>query len=225
VFYVQETAKLVPSRYDDYLEAAQSTLIPLYDDLGLRSVAFWETVPTQGYWPEVISLWEIDGLDAYGSILARQYSDGPAGRRFRAWLELLADVATSTHGLVMRSSRESLTLEQLQQQGISVEVCVHETVKTTPNMSRQYAEHVSRHWKPIAERHGRSMLGVYSVTWRNAEVINIWALDGWDALSKATETMPGDRDVWAWTEIAMSLRQDWDDRILHALPFSPLRPA
>ena len=48
------------------------------------------------------------------------------------------------------------------------------------------------------------------------------ALDGWEALNPATRTMPDDRDVWAWTEIAMSLRQDWDDRILHALPFSPL---
>lgn len=223
MFYVQETAKLVPARYDDYLEAAQSTLIPLYHDLGLRLVAFWETVTSQGYWPEVIALWEMDGLDAYGSVLAQQYSAGPYERRFRGWLEQLADLATGTEGLVMRSSRESPTLEQLRQQGFDVGVCIHETVRTTPNMSRQYAEHVSRQWRPIAERHGRSMLGVYSVTWRNAEVVNIWALEGWQALSRPTETMPGDPEVWAWTEIAMSLRQDWDDRILHALPFSPLR--
>ena len=66
------------------------------------------------------------------------------------------------------------------------------------------------------------MLGVYWVTWRNAEVINIWALDGWEALNRATRTMPDDPEVTAWVEIAMSLRHDWDDRILHALPFSPL---
>ena len=89
-------------------------------------------------------------------------------------------------------------------------------------MTRRYAEHVSRRWKPIAERHGRWMLGVYALAWRNTEVINIWALEGWDALNRATKTMPDDPDVWAWTEIAMSLRQDWDDRILSALPFSPL---
>ena len=223
MFYVQETAKLVPSRVDDYLEAAESRLMPLYHDLGLRAVALWETVTTQGHWPEVISLWEMDGLDAYSGILAEQYSDGSTGRRFRQWLEQLGEVATSTQGLVMRPSADTATLGQLKNQGLDVEVCVHETVKTTPNMSRRYAEHVSKHWQPIAERHGRSMLGVYSVAWRNAEVINIWALDGWEALNKATQTMPEDRDVWAWTEIAMSLRQDWDDRILHALPFSPLR--
>ena len=222
MIYVQETAKLVPSRLDDYLEAAESKQIPLYHDLGIRSVAFWETVTTQGYWPEVISLWELDDLDAYGSILARQYSEGSPGRRFRDWLEQLAEVATSTQGMVLRPSSDTPTLEQLRKQGLSVQGCVHETVKTTPNKTRQYAEHVSRHWKPIAERHGRSMLGVYSVSWRNAEVINIWALDGWEALNKATRTMPDDRDVWAWTELPMSLRQDWDDRILHALPFSPL---
>ena len=86
MFYVQETAKLVPSRRGDYLEAAHSRLIPLYHDLGMRLVAFWETVTTQGYWPEVIGLWEMDGLDAYSAILARQYSDGPPSRRFRDWL-------------------------------------------------------------------------------------------------------------------------------------------
>ena len=225
MFYVQETAKLVPSRVGDYHRAAESTLLPLYRDLGLRPVALWETVTTQGYWPEVIGLWEIDDLEAYASILARQYSEAATARRFGSWLEQLGELATDTHGLVLRPSADTLTLEQLQAQGQNVQVCVHETVRATPNMARQYAEHVSRHWKPIAERHGRSMLGVYSVVWRNAEVVNIWALDGWDALSMPTRTMPGDRDVWAWTEIAMSLRQDWDDRIVHALPYSPLRSA
>ena len=49
------------------------------------------------------------------------------------------------------------------------------------------------------------------------------AVAGWEALNPATRTMPDDRDVWAWTEIAMSLRQDWDDRILCARLCSLLR--
>ena len=222
MIYLQETAKLVPTRVGDFQTAAESVLIPLYRDLGLRLVAFWETVTSQGYWPEAISLWELDDLDRYAAMLAGQYGDGPAGRRFRNWLEQLAELATSTHGAVLRPSADTLNLAQLQQRGLSAALCVHETVKTTPNLTYRYAEHVSRQWKPIAERHGRSMLGVYSVMWRNAEVINIWALDDWNALNRAARTMPDDPEVMAWVEIAMSLRQDWDDRILHALPFSPL---
>lgn len=223
MIYLQETVRLVPTRVADYQKAAQSTLIPLYSDLGIRLVAFWETVTSQGYWPEVLSLWELDDLDAYGSILEQQYSGSPRGQRFRSWLEQQAELATGTEGSIMRPSSDTLSLEALREQGMRVDVCVHETVKTTPGMTQRYAEHVSRQWKPVAERHGRSMLGVYSVAWRNAEVINIWALDGWEALNRATRTMPDDPEVSAWVEIAMSLRQDWDDRILHALPFSPLR--
>ena len=222
MIYLQQTLKLAPGRQGDFPAAAESELIPLYSDLGFRLVAFWETVTTQGPWPEAIGLWELDGLDAYGAGLGQQYGPGPLGRRFRAWLERLAELATGSHGLVLRPSSDTPTLEQLRSQGLRAEVCVHETVKTTPGMTFRYAEHVSRQWRPIAERHARRMLGVYSVTWRNAEVINIWALEGWEALDRATKTMPGDPDVGDWVEIAMSLRQDWDDRILHALPFSPL---
>ena len=66
------------------------------------------------------------------------------------------------------------------------------------------------------------MVGVYAVAWRNTEAVNIWALEDWEAIGKYQGVIMQDQEARGWSEIAISLRTDWYDRLLSALPFSPI---
>lgn len=222
MIYAQETVELIPGKFKEYQESLEQTQIPLYHDLGYRLVAAWETVSSQGHWPEVLTLWEIDDYLAYGRILKAQYTPGPLASRFRDLQDRLGSVATHTQGRMMTPSSGTPTLEQIKQSGRNAKVCVHETIQTTPRKSKEYAEQCQRLWEPVASRYGRWMLGVYAVAWRNAEAVNIWALDDWETIGTQQVPLRSDPATHSWSEIAISLRQDWHDRLLSALPCSPI---
>jgi hypothetical protein len=222
MIYHQENVQVVPARFEEYLDAFQRELGPLYHDLGYRLVSCWETVASQGRWPEVVSLWEMDGYAQYAEICKRQYGDGPQGRAYRAWQRRQGALVTQTQGRILLPSSGTPTLEQMKASGRRAQVCVHETIKTTPKKAREYAEQCQRLWAPVAARHGRWMLGVYQVAWRNAEAINIWALEDWETIARYQGKIMQDEGAQTWTEMAMSLRSDWHDRLLYALPFSPV---
>ena len=222
MIYAQETVRVIPHKFDEYVHALESEQMPVYHDLGYRLVACWETVASQGYWPEVISLWEMDDYAAYGAICRKQYADDQAGRGFRAWRERLGDLVTQTQGRILLPSSKTPSLEEVRRAGLGAKVCVHETVVSTPRKSKEYAEQVQRLWEPVATRFGRWMVGVYAVAWRNTEAINIWALEDWEAIGKYQDVIMQDPEARGWSEIAISLRTDWHDRLLSALPFSPI---
>jgi len=222
MLYAQEIINIVPGKAQEYVQALEREQMPLYQALGYRLVSAWETVASQGYWPEVLTLWEMDDYSHYGEVCRRQHDGGPLMKRYRAWQQRLGELSTGTQGRILVPSSRTQPLTALKRSKFKARICVHETVITTPRKSREYAEQVQRLWQPVAERHGRSMLGVYAVAWRNTEAINIWVLDDWDTIGKHQQALQKDPDGLAWSEIALSLRQDWYDRILVALPFSPV---
>src|SRR5439155_1528180 len=134
--------------------------------LGYRLVSAWETVASQGYWPEVLTLWEMDDYTHYGEVCRRQHDGGPLTKRYRDWQQRLGELSTGTQGRILVPSSKTQPLTALKRSKFKARICVHETVATTPRKSREYAEQVQRLWQPVAERHGRSMLGVYAVAWR-----------------------------------------------------------
>jgi hypothetical protein len=221
MLYIQERTKVSGGGFDAFTRAAAEEQVPLYHDLGLRLVAYWKTVHTQGYWPEVVCLWEIDDYRDFAKLGAQQFSGGPLGGRSRAWRAHLATLATESRGVLLSPSSGTPTLEQLRKQGKSWAICLHESATTLPNMKFEYIEHIQKLWRPVAERHGRWMLGTYAEIWHNKEAINIWALEGWDAIAKYQSKFGEDPDAATWNVVAKALRTDWDDRLLVALPFSP----
>ncbi len=222
MLYIQEKTRLLATKIDEFLEAADKEQIPLNADTGLRLVAYWETVRSQGYWPEVISLWELDDFPSFADVNSKRYSDGSLGKRYRQWQEHLGTLATASRGVLFWPSSHTPTLEQIKLSGKRASICVHESVTTTPNKSREYIEQLQKLWTPVAERHGRWMVGTYTEIWHNTQATNIWALEDWEALGKYQSKMGGDDDAHTWVEVGMALRHDWDDRLLVSLPFSPI---
>lgn len=222
MLYHQETVEIAPGKFEEYIAAFQKELLPAYQGLGYRLVACWETVATQGHWPEVVSLWEMDSYAHYAAICKRQYGSGPEAKAFRAWQRRQGALVLHTQGRILQPSSKTPTLAQMQASGKRASVCVHETVITTPKKGSIYAEQCQDLWAPVAGRHGRWMVGAYNVAWRNAEAVNIWALEDWETIAKYQGKIMNDPGAKSWTEMAMSLRTDWHDRILAALPCSPV---
>jgi len=91
--------------------------------------------------------------------------------------------------------------------------------------SREYVEQLQKLWLPIAEKHGWWMVGSYYSPWRNREVFNIWGAEKWDIVPPggySTEWKDEAGDTHTWIEMGVAIREDWDDSVMVALPFSPI---
>lgn len=108
-------------------------------------------------------------------------------------------------------------------------VYIHELVDITgPNRAR-YMQHMTANWCPIArEERGQLCYGVWGTvgsTGRWPQVVNMWELDGWDALAGdfAHElSHPGlqDPSLAEWWVVAAGLRSGGFDRILEPAPWA-----
>jgi hypothetical protein len=225
MIYLLENIRTAPDKRAEFFAAAEREQLPLYSDLGYRLVVYWETAPFQGYWPEAVALWELDGYGHYSAVCKAEYGDGPLAQRRREWQRRLGALATSSQGRVLIPSSGTPTLAQMRKTGRRAPMAVIETVHTMPGKSRVYVEQMQKLWGPVAEKFGRWMIGTYWAPWNHRVCINIWAAEEWGTVPPGgmfTDTQSVASDAHTWVEVGMALRDEWDDRVVVALPFSSL---
>ncbi len=226
MLYMMETLRLVPSKIEAFKKFAESAQLPLFEELGYRLVAYWETSPLQGYWPEAVALWEMDDFGHYGQICAKEYGDGAIGRTARDMRRRLGEFVTAGDSRIMSPSPSSKTptLAEIKRSGRRIPMCVIEQVHTVPGKSLEYITQLEKIWTPVAEKAGRWMVGTYASGWRHREAINIWAAEEWATVPPGVFRTDVDElasDAHTWVEMGLALRDEWDDRVMIALPFSP----
>jgi hypothetical protein len=231
MIYIHETTNIAPGKMDPFVDLFEGTYQPLMEGLGARLVALWETVDISLPWPQTIALWEIDDIAHYTRIARARYQDEALGPRFRAWRNERESVSTGGVGRILTPAATNPTLAQLKADGLNAEICVHEWLTTQPDKQRDYVEQIERLWVPYAVRNGRRWIGTYSTNWKNFEAISIWALEKglqtmdehYSPEARANESPADKADLHGWMAIAISLRERFDDGLLHALRPTPLR--
>ena len=104
-------------------------------------------------------------------------------------------------------------------------MCLHSTIRTWPGKSREYVEQLQKLWRPVAEKQGLWMVGSYYSPWRNREVFNIWGDEKWSMVQLgdiSSDWKDEAGDTHTWVEMGLAVRDDYDDRFMVALPFSPI---
>lgn len=223
MLYIHEQLELVMGRTDDYVERFQQQYQPLMEELGARLVGTWETVAISLPWPMAIILWEVDDMAHYARIANAQYRDAALTPRFREWRNGLGEVSRRGEGRILTPSSKTPTLADIQRQGFSLDVCVHEWITAQPDKEKDYAECIGTLWMPYAVQHGRHWIGTYTTNWKNHECISIWALDkGYDTMPENYEAPWFDlmerEGIKTWMSVAIALRERYDDGLMHALP-------
>jgi hypothetical protein len=113
---------------------------------------------------------------------------------------------------------------------VNSKVYIHEFVDIIGQNRARYMHHITANWGPIG-REERNMLcfgvwGTVGSTGRWPEVVNLWELDGWDALAanfahEFSAASLQDDSLAQWWAVAAEMRRGGLDRILVPEPWSP----
>jgi hypothetical protein len=113
---------------------------------------------------------------------------------------------------------------------VNSKIYIHEFIEIIGHNRARYMHHMTANWCPTA-REERNMLcfgvwGTVGSTGRWPEVVNMWELDGWDALAANFEhelSSPTlqDPSLAEWWAAAAELRRGGFDRVLVPEPWNP----
>lgn len=226
MIYVHQFNRVRNANFTGLYQAVQETALPIAENLGVRLLGYWETLPSQGFWPETVAVWEFDDFGHYIKVTEALHGSGrePAAQK---WAEQRGEWITSTESSLCYASKASPTVEQLVSSGLRAPLCTHEYVHCMPARQAEYLELLEEMWwRRVAEPAGRSVIGLFWSPWKNTRAINIWGQgETWEECNPMgrAAVWEDDVDFRIWQTLGQQIRTDWDDRFIVPAPFSPIR--
>jgi hypothetical protein len=226
MIYVHQINTIRDGKFAKLYEAVQETAAPIAERLDVRLLGYWETLPSQGLWPQTVAVWEFDDFSHYVRVTEALHGSNREADAQR-WLEQRGEWITSTESLLCYKSALSPTAAELQASGLRAPLCTHEYVHCKPARQAEYLELCEEMWwRRVAEPAGRSLIGLYWSPWKNTRAINIWGQgETWEECNPMGRTAAWENDVNfdIWQTLGQAIRDDWDDRFLVPAPFSPIK--
>jgi hypothetical protein len=183
----------------------------------------WGVVGATGPWPQVVNIWEEDGLEGLAASFRLEFGNAqlqdPA---LEKWWAGAADLRSGGFDRLLLPHPDTLTVEELCQADGGGEVYAHELIKVAPGTARQFLDAVLAEAAGARERFGWRLAGAWWTAMRNGnECVLLWAIPSWEAWAAAEQSAsPG---CAAPLDHAAALICDRERILLVDAPLSPLR--
>jgi hypothetical protein len=184
--YLHEIIHVVPGREEPYMAAvlasgAYEVLSPgevaAYDQVGL-----FRTTGTSGRWSKVINLWEGRDWKQFAHNLSLQFTE----RRdpyLEDWWNRNLTLRRGGFDRMLVPAAFSPDLATLTARGVKGRVFLHEILHVRHGEARAYLQRFEQDFLPAAVRRGWQLIGAYRVAMRPREVLTLWGMQEWSALS------------------------------------------
>ncbi|MBM4405971.1 MAG: hypothetical protein FJ039_07305 [Chloroflexi bacterium] len=223
--YLHETVDVVGGKEQEYIDALEKNWLPVAKKRDLRLVGFWTTVGTTGRWPEAVALWEMDDWRHYARLRETQYAvNKPKDQNLAGWAEQYAwQFRTGGYDRLLIPGPKTPTLAELLKNKVKGQVFLHEILTCVPGRVDDYLKAIADEYLPVARSRGVELVGSYKRAMSNTEAINIWVFKEWAAFAEIREVQHKHKGLKAWMKRAMTLRTDWEDKLLNPVSWNPLR--
>ncbi len=222
--YLQEMVRVAPGKTDDYIEAMAQRGVPLMTRAGLTLIGAWEVQLTLR---EMLLIWRVESADAFPDEgwLLQSPQVQPEGVAFRRELDGLLE---SLQGSLMLAVPVSPTPGPGPLPGPPRRrLYFHEVMQVRPGKMLEYLGQLAVEALPQWNRAGWRIEGVFRTRTRPRELIwfvsyetgreGLYEPKNWlDPEAPMTELAPWMEKAWKW-------RNEWTDRLMLPLPFSPLQ--
>jgi hypothetical protein len=183
----------------------------------------WGVVGSTGHWPQVVNLWEEDGLRGLSRSFDLETSSptlqDPA---LAKWWAAAADLRSGGFDRIVLPHPSMPSIEALCADGAGGTVYAHELIDVPVGQSTAFLDAAVTAAAATTDRFGWRLIGAFRTAMRaDDEAILLWAIPSWDAWSQAEQAVAaGSVTLLGPAESAVTGRH----RILLVdAPLSPLR--
>jgi NIPSNAP len=224
--YIHEFIDIIGHNRGRYMYHMTANWTPIaIEDRHQLCFGVWGVVGSTGHWPQVVNIWEEDGLDG----MARSFDHelGHADLQDPKLAEWWAAAATLRSGGLDRLLAPAPwmpTIEAHCQEGRRGTTYAHEQVRVARGTSAAYLEIVRQEAVPALERFGWSLVGAWeTLMGDDSECFLLWAIPTWAQWAEREQARRTEPGLVRWETRNLAVTERVERILLVEAELSPMR--
>jgi hypothetical protein len=194
--YIHEFIDIIGHHRAEYMHHMTANFSPsAQEDRNQLCYGVWGVVGTTKRWPEVVNMWEEDGLDGMASSFRHEFNHATLqDPKLAKWWATAASYRSSGTDRLLAPAPWTRTSSELCADGVTGETYAHEQVRVAPGRSAEYLEIVRHEAIPVYQEFGWELAGAWETLMiDDSECFLLWAIPTWEQwaeFEKARRTHP-----------------------------------
>jgi hypothetical protein len=194
--YIHEFIDIIGHNRANYMHHMTANFSPTaQEDRQQLCYGVWGVVGSTKKWPEVVNLWEEQGLDGLATSWRYEFNHATLqDPKLAKWWAKAAEFRSSGFDRILAPAPWTRTITELCADGVTGEAYAHEQIKVPPGRSAEYLEIVRQEAVPVYEEFGWELAGAWETLMIDeSECFFLWAIPTWEhwaEFEKAQRTHP-----------------------------------
>jgi hypothetical protein len=185
----------------------------------------WGVLGSTGRWPEVVNIWELDGLDGAVDYFRFEVSGATMqDPRMAKWWAAAVPLRHGGNDRLLVPAPWTMTSRQLCAAGVGGELYGHDQIGVRPGTAPEFLELVREKAISAYESHGWTLAGAwYTAMADEAGCFLLWAIRSWEDWADMERSQRSDDALVQWNASARELTTSMTRIVLIDAPLSPFR--
>ena len=224
--YIHEFIDIIGHNRANYMHHMTANFSPTaQEERQQLCYGVWGVVGSTKKWPEVVNIWEEQGLDGLATSWRYEFNHSTLqDPKLAKWWAKAAEFRSSGVDRILIPAPWTRTSTELCADGVTGETYAHEQIKVPPGRSAEYLEIVRQEAVPVYEEFGWELAGAWETLMIDeSECFFLWAIPTWEQwaeFEKAQRTHPA---LIKWRTRAYEETTSIFRFLLADAPLSPFR--
>lgn len=224
--YIHEFIDILGQNRARYMNHMTANFSPMaQEDRNQLCYGVWGVLGSTGRWPEVVNVWEIDGLDGAVDYFRHELgSPTMQDPRMARWWEAAVPMRSGGNDRLLAPAPWTRTITELCTDGVRGEIYAHDRIAVRPGSARDYLEMLRERGRVVHEHYGWELAGAWETLMVDeSECFVLWAIPHWEAWADFEKARRSDPEQVAWRETAREVATATSRILLVDAPLCPFR--
>ncbi len=224
--YIHEFIDIIGHNRARYMHHMTANFSPAaQEDRAQRCYGVWGVVGSTGRWPQVVNIWEEEGLDGLASSFRHELGHASLqDPKLAKWWAEAAHFRSGGTDRLLAPAPWSRTIEQLCASEVGGETYAHEQVTVPRGTAHQYLDVVSQDATPVFGHFGWELAGAWeTLMGDDSECFFLWAVPTWDRWAEVEQARRTHPPLARWRQRVLDETTSFSRILLVDAPLCPFR--
>jgi hypothetical protein len=224
--YIHEYIDIIGQNRANYMHHMTANFSPTaQEERHQLCYGVWGVVGSTGHWPQVVNMWEEDGLDGLATSFRYEFNHATLqDPKLATWWKKAAEFRSGGRDRLLAPAAWTRTIQELCDDGVTGEAYAHEEITLVPGRSSEFLDIAREEAVPVYEEFGWQMAGAWETLMiDDSECLLLWAIPSWEQwaeFEKARRTHP---PLAKWSSRLAECTTSHSRVLLVDSPLSPFR--
>ncbi len=224
--YIHEFIDIIGQNRANYMQHMTANFSPMAQDVrNQRCYGVWGVVGSTGRWPQVVNMWEEDGLDGLASSFRHELNHPTLqDPELATWWKKAAQFRSGGTDRLLAPAPWTMTIEELCRERVTGEAYAHEQITVRPGQSSQFLEIVRDEAISAYAEFGWQLCGAWETLMSNdRECFLLWAIPSWEQWAEFEQSRRTHAPIQKWRHRIVEEADSFSQILLVDAPLCPFR--